>query len=232
MVEAIKRQAAALGADVCGVAGIDRFAEAPAGFHPADLFAGCRAVVVIGKAMPRGLAKVSPRLIYGHGNTLCKEGVDVCAQALAMAMEREGCLAVPLPADDPYEVWDAQTQTGKGLLSMKHAAVQAGLGFLGRSTLLINERYGTLLTIGAILTDLDLPSDPVAPSRCLPGCRRCVAACPPKALDGETVCQAKCRAHTYGTNARGFPVVNCNACRTACPLVFGVQDRRGLHGES
>lgn len=71
-----------------------------------------------------------------------------------------GRFAVPLPADSPYEYWDAEQMEGRGLLSMKHAAVLAGLGTLGKSTLLLNEAYGNLLTLGAILTEFDLASDP------------------------------------------------------------------------
>lgn len=222
MVELIKQQALRLGADVCGIASIDRFDEAPAGFHPGDLYEDCQSVVVVGKAMPKGLMKVPPRLIYAHGNDLCKDRVDECVQALAMFIEAQGGIAVPLPSDGPYDAWDAETMTGKGLLSMKHAASLAGLGFLGKSTLLINDQYGTLLTIGAILTDMKLPPDAIAPSRCIPACRRCIDACPSNALDGQTVNQTRCRAHTYTANARGFSVVNCNTCRSICPLAFGV----------
>jgi epoxyqueuosine reductase QueG len=37
---------------------------------------------------------------------------------------------------------------------MKHAAVNAGIGALGKNTLLINKKYGNRLVIGAILTTL------------------------------------------------------------------------------
>lgn len=221
MVAEIKEKALALGANLCGIAGIERFAEAPEGFRPQDIYPDCQSVVVVAKAMPKGLAKVPPRLIYGHGNEQCKQAVDVCVQQLAMHIEAMGGIAVPLPADDPYDVWDTETFTGKGILSMKHAAVLAGIGFMGKSTLLIHEQYGTMLTLGVILTDLCLPSDPLASSQCIQACHRCIDACPSKALGGQTVNQKRCREHTYGTNTRGFSVVNCNACRTVCPLAFG-----------
>lgn len=222
MTADIREKALALGANLCGFAGIERFAQAPQGFHPLDIYPDCKSVVVVARAMPKGLAKVPPRLIYGHGNELCKQAVDACVQQLALYIETLGAIAVPLPSDGPYDVWDADTLTGKGILSMKHAAVLAGVGFMGKSTLLIHERYGTLLTLGVILTDLPLPSDPLAPSRCIPGCHRCIDACPSGALGGPTVNQQRCREHTYGTNSRGFSVVNCSACRTVCPLAFGV----------
>ena len=55
-----------LGADVCGIESIERFIDAPKGFHPRDIYANCKSVIVFGKKIPRGLAYVSPRIIYGH----------------------------------------------------------------------------------------------------------------------------------------------------------------------
>lgn len=213
-----------LGADVCGVANIDRFAETPAGFHPADLFPGCKAVIMFGIALPKGLTMVEPRLIYGHFNHSTYPTVDWIAFKTAKEIEaRCGGYAVPLPSDGPYEYWDAAKLEGRGLLSMKHAAVLAGLGTLGKSTLLLNETYGNLLALGAVLTELDLASDPLAESICIAGCNLCIENCPSQALDGRSAEQAKCRPNTYGTNARGFATVNCNKCRTVCPMRFGKQ---------
>ena len=44
---------------------------------------------------------------------------------------------------------------------------------------------------------------------------------PSQALDGQYVNQKKCRTNTYGTNARGFDIVNCNKCRVVCPMRYG-----------
>jgi epoxyqueuosine reductase QueG len=98
------------------------------------------------------------------------------------------------------------------LISMKHAAMQAGLGTLGKNTLLINERFGNRLTLGAVLTDCALPSDPLAGSVCRAGCRACVDSCPVHAIREGRVAQKLCRTHTYGRNARGYETVDCNTC--------------------
>lgn len=210
------------GADICGVANIARFSEAPAGFHPRDIFPECKSVIVFGVALPKGLTKVEPRLIYGYFNYGTCPEVDLVALRAAKEIERlcDG-YAVPLPSDSPYEYWDVEKLEGRGLISMKHAAVLAGLGTLGKNTLLLNEEYGNLLTLGAILTELDLPSDPPAESICLEGCSICLQNCPVQALDGQHADQLKCRLNTYGTNARGFNTVNCNRCRITCPMRFG-----------
>ncbi len=122
---------------------------------------------------------------------------------------------------DPYEYWDSDNMVGKGLLSMKHAALRAGLGSMGKNTLIINEKYGNIIEFGAILTNLDLTSDPIAQELCVENCRLCLDNCPQKALDGKTANQKLCREHTFIKNKRGFSVCNCNICRTICPKAFG-----------
>ena len=105
---------------------------------------------------------------------------------------------------------------------MKHAAVQAGFGALGKNSLLLNSRYGNLLTVGAILTDMKIESDPLAESICIKGCDLCIRNCPVQALDGIGANQKSCRPNAYGKTERGFGTVECNKCRTVCPRRFGI----------
>jgi epoxyqueuosine reductase QueG len=220
--EAIRRFILGLGADECGFAGIKRFDGAPEGFRPTDVFPTSKTVVVFGIALPEGLLDVAPRLIYGHFNYGSCPWVDRIAFFAAREIERlTGGRAVPMPSDGPYEYWDAENMEGRGLISMKHAAVQAGLGALGKSTLLINERFGNRLTLGAVLADCALPSDPLAESVCLPDCHLCVDGCPVQAIGDGRVIQKRCRMNTYSRNARGYDTVDCNHCRAACPMGAG-----------
>lgn len=222
MKERIRKIFISLGADVCGFADIDRFEEAPKGFHPADIYSECKSVIVFAKALPKGITKVNPRIVYQHFNETGPVLVDRIAYLAALEIERryDGCV-VPIPADSPYEYWDEEKLEGRGIISLKHAAVLAGIGTLGKSTLLINSVYGNMLTIGAVLTNLDLPSDPYAEEMCIKDCRLCLDNCPVGALDGYTTNQRLCRTHAYETNARGFAVTNCNKCRVVCPRAFG-----------
>jgi epoxyqueuosine reductase QueG len=222
MKEKIRSIFLSLGADICGFANIDRFSEAPAGFSPSDVYTECKSVIVIAKALPKGLSKVSPRIIYNQFNNVGLAEVDRISYLGASEIEREfGCTAVPVPSDGPYDYWDEEKLEGRGTISMKHAAMLAGLGTLGKSTMLINSKYGNMINIGVVLTDIDLESDPPAEEMCKKGCSLCINSCPVKALDGVTANQTLCRPHAYGTNARGFDVVNCNVCRVVCPRAYG-----------
>lgn len=210
------------GADICGIASIDRFVDAPAGFSPRDVFSDCRSVIAFGVSMPKGLTKVSSRLIYGHFNEgVCRTVDEIAFHSAKMIEQDHGRIALPLPCDGPYEYWEEANSLGKGLISMKHAAVLCGIGGIGKNTLLLNPQYGNLLTVGAILTDLDLESDVGCDNICIDGCTKCLDACPVNAIENGTVNQQRCRANAYGKTARGFDTVDCNLCRVVCPMRFG-----------
>ena len=222
MKEQIRKSILALGADVSGFADVERFIDTPKGFHPSDHYSDCKSVVVIGFALPKGLFAVKPDLIYGYFNNLTTPAVDKIA-LMAARMIEDVCdgVAVPLPCDAPYEYWNSEKMEGRGLISMKNAAVHAGIGTLGKNTLLLNAKYGNRLTVGAILTNLALPSDDYAESLCIDGCDLCVSSCPAQAIKEEAVIQKLCRNNTYSSTERGFDTVLCNQCRTVCPMRFG-----------
>lgn len=221
MKERIKEILARLGADACGIASVDAFREAPKGFHPLDIFPSCKSVVVFALALPRALYTVDTKIVYHHANNTSLLEIDRITLLACKQLEELGAACMPIPCDSPYEHWEAGRLYGQGTLSLRHAAVLAGIGCMGKNTLVMNRRFGNRMNFGALLTDLSLPSDPPAEDICIPGCKKCMEACPQKALDGITVRQDLCRPYTYGTNARGFGICNCNRCRTACPRSMG-----------
>lgn len=223
MKELLRENILNLGADLCGFAAIDRFTDAPLGFHPRDLFSDCQTVIVIAMAIPKGLLKVDSRIIYAHYNDISCPAIDkISFQTARFIEDNYDKIAVPLPCDAPYEYWNSEKLEGRGLISMKHAAVQAGLGTLGKNSLLLNKKYGNLLTVGVVLTDLKIESDPLAESICIEDCQLCMKNCPVQALDGIGANQKSCRTRAYGQTEKGFGTVECNKCRTICPRRFGL----------
>ena len=223
MKEPIRSIVKSLGADVCGIASIERFKDAPSGFAPTDIYKDCKSVIAFGVALPKGTLEINPRLVYSHFNgDVMFARVDGIALLAAKQLEETFDLhAVPLPCDAPNEYWDAENLTAKGLISMKHTAMMCGIGQLGKNTLLMNPTYGNRLCIGAILLNIALESDPVCENLCLPNCHLCEEHCPVRAIEQGKVNQKLCRQNTYGKTARGFDTVDCNICRTICPMKFG-----------
>ncbi|HUW45744.1 MAG TPA: hypothetical protein VMW50_08110 [Dehalococcoidia bacterium] len=138
-------------------------------------------------------------------------------------LETEGVVSVPIPSAEPYEYWDAGRNHGRGILSLKHAGVLAGLGVFGKNTLLINEKFGNMIWLGAILVSIDLEPDPIASYEgCISGCTVCIDSCPQHALDGITIDQKLCRERSISYTDGGGWVLSCNICRKICPYHKGL----------
>lgn len=219
----LREKALSFGAEICGFAGIERFAGAPDGFHPADLFPDCKSVIAFGIALPKGIFLAEAQLIYAYYNNFALPLVDRLAFQTAVFLEKtyQG-IGVPLPCDAPYDYWDEEKMEGRGLLSMKHVAYLSGIGTLGKSTLLLNNEYGNRLVIGCVLTDLQIESDEMAAEVCLEQCDLCIKSCPAAAIGEGHVRQKLCRVNSFGKAKRGHDTVVCNQCRTVCPMGLGL----------
>src|SRR6266576_4949670 len=106
-------------------------------------------------------------------------------------------------------------------------AAQAGIGWHGKSTMLIDERLGTWFFLAEILTTLELPPDEPVPNRC-GTCERCITACPTGAITAPHRVDAR-RCISYLTielkgviplelrTLIGDRIYGCDACLDACP---------------
>lgn len=219
--ETIKETALRMGADLCGIAPVERFAEAPFGFGPRDILPEARSLIAFGCRIPETVFRIATKVPYTHAEGVVLAEVERIALAMVRELEAAGHLAVPVPSE-PYEYWDAETQTGRGLLSLKHAARLAGLGAITRNHLLTNRRFGNRLKLGAVLTDAALLADAVDDEpRCPPNCDACRRSCPTQAIHDAGVIQQRCRSRA-GVNAKGYFLYGCHACRSQCPNARGI----------
>ena len=113
-------------------------------------------------------------------------------------------------------------------LPHKTLATRAGLGWIGKSALLITRRYGPAVRLVTVLTDAELRAGtPVDDSHC-GDCTKCVDRCPAKAIAGknwakglerESIYDAHaCRAEaTIAAGRIGAPATICGICINACP---------------
>ena len=183
----IKSIALGFGADQCGIASADRFDSAPKGFHPRDVYSKGKSVVAFLKQMPTDVINTENPVVYTHTAHFLYDALDKIGLSLCFSLEKLGIHAIPVPTDIPYTFYDAEKMHGMGIISMRHAAYNAGLGILGRNTLLINRELGNMAYIGAILVNAPIEPDPMVDDfSCPPNCTLCIEACPMQALDGVT----------------------------------------------
>ena len=126
-----------------------------------------------------------------------------------------------------------------GPLVDRAAARRSGLGFYGKNTCLLTGPHGSYVFLSAILTTVEIPSDPLVTKDC-GSCRACIDACPTDALvnPGEldaTRCISYLTIEHRGSIPRelrsglGNWVFGCDVCQDVCP--WNRARPRGVHGE-
>lgn len=125
-----------------------------------------------------------------------------------------------------------------GAVLERDFAQRAGLGFIGKNSLLINPRAGSGFFIGGLFTNIPLPLDgdedilaDAKPKRGTPGCgscRKCIVACPTDAIIRDRVIDAR-RCISYLTielktaipvelrEKMGTRIYGCDICQQVCP---------------
>ena len=110
-------------------------------------------------------------------------------------------------------------------LAEKLLAVEAGLGWIGRQSLLVTPQFGSFIVLGELILteEADRYDEPFAGSRC-GECRICVESCPTGAvMPGHGIDTARCIAcHTIERKpdteiALDGWIFGCDACQSGCP---------------
>ncbi len=181
--------------------------------NPAKIIPGARSIVMVGlnyfqpepdmrgRIAKYALGRDYHPLIYKRLKKLC-----------AWMRERGG-------VQKPY------VDTGPVL--EKPIAVEAGLGWLSKSTLLLHRRFGTWLFLGAVVTTLEFEPDPVDSDHC-GSCRRCLDVCPTDAFPAPYQLDAsRCISYLTIEHRGSIPVAfrepigdrvfGCDDCLDVCP---------------
>lgn len=175
----LKRRALRWGASAVGIADLARLEGIQT--EPADLFQGfTRAVSLAVRLSDPVLDQITdrPTPLYAQHYQKVNALLDELALRASLAIQKAGGRALPLPAS---QILDAQNLTS--YLSHKAVAIAAGIGWQGKSLLVVHPRFGPRLRLVTLLTDLPLAPDAPLKNRC-GSCTACTDACPAGAIRG------------------------------------------------
>jgi epoxyqueuosine reductase len=222
------REARKHGIDLFAVASAQDLVEAPPGHRPTDLIPNASSVIILGLKMLDAQTDILPmdgetttnsprQAMFGGHNAYLSQQLDAAGYHLSRTLEAKG-----------YRAFHQLSSTGgvdgrylTGLLSLKHAAVKAGLGVIGWNSLLITPQYGPRVRLTGIVTDARIEPDTGMSKDPCPECGSCVANCPAGALE-KPVLGEPYRINRFACNQFLSTRPTCSICLKVCP----VGDRR------
>jgi len=176
----LKKYAQSLGIDLFGVAEISAIKDEF--LISQEVLKDINKAISLGVRVSRGILeeiKEHPTKLYFHHYRMLNNFLDQVALRLSNLIQKKGFLAIPIPAS---QIVDWQNQ--KAHLSHKKIGFLAGLGWIGRNNLLVNEKLGSQFRLVSILTDMPLKVDKPIKKDC-GSCFLCLEACPVGAIKKE-----------------------------------------------
>jgi epoxyqueuosine reductase QueG len=162
-------------------------------------------LVVFAAAHSRGTLRTGNNPLQQYDTTYTYGKAGELCHLLSREIEEAGYTAVSVPVYLPMDMLGA----GKGMrgeICWRRAGVAAGLGFYGKSGLLITKEYGPLVRLGGVLTDYPLEEQVArqAMDTMCGTCTICLDSCPSGALEPFAINKKKCGDHVFTYGLRGF----------------------------
>ncbi|MFH1406802.1 MAG: hypothetical protein ABIH01_02195 [Candidatus Omnitrophota bacterium] len=214
-ITSIEKTALDLGADLCGIADI-RAIKNEFLIEPKEIISDLDFAISLGIHLSDKVIDSimnEPTILYSMHYRRVNSLLDEIATKLTGFLQKEGYSALPVPAS---QVIDFKKQLGH----LDHRAVGslAGLGWIGRSGLLVNPKFGARVRYATILTNAPLAPAKAAKEDC-GKCRACITACPVRAIkeDKTDFDRDGCMSLLREFSKRpGIGQMICGVCVKAC----------------
>ncbi len=194
------------GANLAGIAGaatLNAFPPDPRWPQtPERMSPDAKSVIVLVLRVPVASFRTKEPESYQMINMMINRRLDKIARRVSEALERRGYFGLVM--NNNSTEWEMKSGT-YGHLSLRHLAVEAGLGTLGLGVNFMCAEYGPRVNLGVIVTDAELePGEPMTEQLCVgEGCSRCLYACPTDAVLHFHINKRQCSIEAQTTGFYG-----------------------------
>ncbi|HKJ27695.1 MAG TPA: tRNA epoxyqueuosine(34) reductase QueG [Anaerolineales bacterium] len=183
---------------------------------PKRILPECRSILSLGmpyhppKAHPGGVAA------YAWGDDYHDVLIPLLKKLVAYLAEQDGSAV------------NGRWYTDTGPILERDIASRAGLGWIGKNSMLIHPQHGSYFLLAEILLDIELPPDEPFPVDHCGTCTRCLDACPTSCILPDRTLEAEaCLSYLTIENKGEIPlemrpkvgewVFGCDVCQQVCP---------------
>lgn len=155
----------------------------------------------------------APTYTYFHHYRTVNAFIDRIALKTGIFLDKHGYNYFSIPASQTVNGHDSFS----GEYSHKKAARLAGLGYIGKSSLFISEKHGSMIRLGTVFTDLDLKAENKIIENGCGNCNICKLKCPAMAISDEGIDRKSCSDYmkkAFQKIGRGSV---CGICIKECP---------------
>jgi epoxyqueuosine reductase len=201
--EELKSFIKSIGVELAGLADLETLEKMPMGMPSKAFRKNYRYAIVMGVHLGK-LGKEAPGI---EANMY----LEKAALEVVDYLEAKSCLGLVIHTEDEFDLINRI-----GLMSLKVLAKAAGLGWQGRSLLIVSPDFGPIHRLIAVLTDMPLRADTPIPNRC-GDCSACIRECPARAL---TLVTFEDHPHSREEVLDLHACLGdhgCKACLVACP---------------
>ncbi|HOL65944.1 MAG TPA: hypothetical protein PKX93_00620 [bacterium] len=248
----VKEYAKRCGADLVGIASMDRFEGAPKQADPRYIFPDARAMIVMGFRIFRGcLRGIEEGTFFIAYSSMGYAGINTIYQPVVLwnfckFLEDEGYEAVPIPNNFSWTnsfgelnpKWSRPVSPEKPapdvFVHLRIAAFCAGLGEIGYSKMFLSPQFGPRQRLAAVLTDAPLEPDALFEGKICDRCMLCARDCTGKAIPVDRTVKVKVAGRTLEWADIDFDICSkyfCGASKEYNPFMVSPEDEAGFKGD-
>lgn len=220
----LKREARRYGANLIGFAEVSSWETrklTPPEYYPQTIWPWAKSVIVLAVQIYPSMLETTPSVVYSELYNTTNRMLDEMAYRLSNSLNQLGFRAHFFPRDCYGDI-SVLVRKPEAAFSHVIAAVYAGLGNIGMNHTLLTREYGPRVRLVSVITDAEIPPDPILEKPVCIRCGQCIKNCPVQAFTPQegsfTARMDKHLCAEYHQQLKHEFRYPCGRCTAVCPV--------------